>query len=439
MIIASGDLAGLRAEPIADHAPPAVPARRVIAASLIGNIMEWYDFAIYGYFAVTIGANFFPVADPISSTLAAFAVFAVGFLARPLGGVLFGHVGDRIGRKRALTASVALMAVPTVLIGLLPPHAQIGALAGAALVVLRLLQGLAVGGEYTSSIAYAVEHAHAQHRGRDGSWMGVGAVSGVLLGSAVGALISSVMPADRLSAWGWRIPFLLSVVVGGFGLWLRRRLPETPLVSRGPGDERLPILIAIETEWRTMLRVALLCLPNGVAFYTLFVFVVSYLQTFVHVPEREALEVNTVSMMGLVGWTLLGGALSDRLRRKPVAVAAMAGLLIFAWPLFDFLDHPRFAVMLSAQLCFAAFLGLYSGQLPATMVEALPGRVRCTAIALSYNFSVGLSGGLTPLGATWLIQRTGDEMVPAIMLMMLAVVTLLALWRTPETAGMPLR
>jgi MFS transporter, MHS family, proline/betaine transporter len=140
MIIASGDLAGLRAEPIADHAPPAVPARRVIAASLIGNIMEWYDFAIYGYFAVTIGANFFPVADPISSTLAAFAVFAVGFLARPLGGVLFGHVGDRIGRKRALTASVALMAVPTVLIGLLPPHAQIGALAGAALVVLRLLQ-----------------------------------------------------------------------------------------------------------------------------------------------------------------------------------------------------------------------------------------------------------------------------------------------------------
>ena len=439
MSVASGDLAGLGAGPLAGHAPPTVPARRVIAASLIGNVMEWYDFAIYGYFAVAIGANFFPAADRISSTLAAFAVFAVGFLARPLGGVLFGHVGDRIGRKRALTASVVLMAVPTLLIGLLPTHAQIGALAGAALVVLRLLQGLAVGGEFTTSVAYAVEHADARHRGRDGSWMWAGAIGGILLGSAVGALMSNVLAPDKLSAWGWRIPFLFGVVVGVVGFWLRRRLPETPLAPRGPGRERLPILIALETEWRTMLRAMLLCLPAGVAFYTLFVFVVSYLQAFVHVPGREALEVNTISMIGLLGWTLLGGGLSDRLGRKPVAVAAMAGLLLLAWPLFDLLDHPRFAFMLSAQLCMAASLGLYFGQLPALLVEALPARVRCSALSLSYNFSVGLSGGLTPLVATWLIQRSGDEMVPAMMLMMVAAVTLLALWRTPETAGVPLR
>jgi MHS family proline/betaine transporter-like MFS transporter len=439
MGVASGELADLEGESIAGHAPPAVPTGRVITAGLIGNVMEWYDFAIYGYFAVAIGANFFPAADPVSSTLAAFAVFAVGFLARPLGGVLFGHIGDRIGRKPALTASVVLMAVPTVLIGLLPTHAQIGALAGAALVLLRLLQGLAVGGEFTTSVAYAVEHAHARHRGRDGSWMWAGAIGGILLGSAVGALISSVMPADRLSAWGWRLPFLFSVVVGLFGLWLRRRLPEAPLPARAPGRERLPILIALETEWRTMLRVMVLCLPGGIGFYTVFVFVVSYLQTFVHVPEREVLEVNTLSMIGYLGCTLLGGVLSDRLGRKPVAIAAMAGLLLLAWPLFDLLDHPRFAFMLSAQLCMAASLGLYFGQLPALLVEALPGQVRCTAVSLSYNFSVGLSGGLTPLVATWLIQRTGDEMVPAIMLMMLAAVVLLALWRTPETAGMPLR
>ena len=439
MSVASGELAGVGAGPIAGHAPPVMPTRRVLAAGLIGNVMEWYDFGIYGYFAVAIGANFFPAADPVSSTLAAFAVFAVGFLARPLGGVLFGHVGDRIGRKRALTASVVLMAVPTVLIGLLPTHAQIGALAGAALVFLRLLQGLAVGGEFPSSITYAVEHSDARQRGRDGSWMAVGAIIGILLGSAVGALISSVLSADMLGAWGWRIPFLLGVVVGVVGLWLRRRLPETPLAPRGPGRQRLPILLALETEGRTMLRIMLLCLPNGIAFYTLFVFVVSYLQTYVHVPEREALEVNTISMMVFVGWILLGGVLSDRLGRKPVAIAAMAGLLLFAWPLFELLDHPRFAYMLAAQLCFAAVMGLYVGQLPALLVEALPGKVRCTALSLSFNFSVGLFGGLTPLVATWLIQRTGDEMVPALMLMMVAAVTLLALWRTPETAGMPLR
>jgi MFS transporter, MHS family, proline/betaine transporter len=266
-----------------------MPAHQIIAASLIGNVMEWYDFGIYGYFAVTIGANFFPATDPISSTLAAFAVFAVGFLARPLGGVLFGHVGDGIGRKRALTASVALMAVPTVLIGLLPTHAQIGALAGAALVLLRLLQGLAVGGEFTSSIVYVVEHTDAQHRGRHDSWMMVGTGSGTLLGSAVGALMSSVMSADALNAWGWRIPFLLGAVLGVFGLWLRRRLPESPLAGRSSSRERLPILMAIETEWRTILRVMILSLPTGIGFYTLFVYVVSYLQTFVHVPGREAL------------------------------------------------------------------------------------------------------------------------------------------------------
>jgi MHS family proline/betaine transporter-like MFS transporter len=251
--------------------------------------------------------------------------------------------------------------------------------------------------------------------------------------------MSIAMPADALSAWGWRIPFLIGAVIGVFGLWLRRRLPETRLASHAPGNERLPLLVAMETEWRTMLLIALLCLPNGVGFYTLFVFVVSYLHTFLHVPEREALEVNTIAMMGLLGWILVGGALSDRLGRKPVAVAAMAGLLLSAWPLVDLLDHPHFAVMLSAQLCLAAFIGLYFGQLPALLVELLPGTVRCTAISLSFNFSVGLSGGLTPLVATWLIQRTGDAMVPAMIVMLVAAVTLLAVWRTPETAGRPLR
>src|ERR687890_471786 len=175
-------------------APPGPPPRQVIAASLVGNVMEWYDFAVYGYFAVAIGASFFPAVDPVSSTLAAFGVFAAGFLARPLGGALFGHVGDRLGRKRALTASVALMAVPTVLVGLLPTHGQIGAAAGVSLVTLRLMQGLAVGGEFTTSIVYVVEHADAAHRGRHGSWMMAGATAGILLGSAVGALLATVMP-----------------------------------------------------------------------------------------------------------------------------------------------------------------------------------------------------------------------------------------------------
>jgi len=419
--------------------PPAASTRQIIVASLVGNVMEWYDFAVYGYFAVAIGTSFFPADDPVSSTLAAFGVFAAGFLARPLGGVLFGHVGDRFGRKRALEASVALMAVPTVLIGLLPTHAQIGALAGVSLVVLRLMQGLAVGGEFTTSIVYVVEHAGAARRGRHGSWMAIGATAGTLLGSAVGALMAALMPAGTLAAWGWRVPFLLGVAVAIVGLWLRRRLPEPTLTGPSPGRRRPPLLAALETEWRTILRVILLCLPNGAGFYLLFVYMVSYLQTLDGIPPREALDLNTLSMVGLIGCTLAGGALSDRFGRRPVAIAAMAGLLALAWPLFDLLDHPRFAVMLSAQLCFAALIGLYAGQLPAMLAEALPREVRCTAISVSYNLSVGLFGGLTPVVATWLIRRTGDEMVPAIMVVVAAALTLVGLWRTPETAGRPLR
>jgi MHS family proline/betaine transporter-like MFS transporter len=440
MSVTSSDLASLRVGRVPAHAtPPTTSTRQIIVASLIGNVMEWYDFAVYGYFAVAIGTSFFPANDPVSSTLAAFGVFAAGFLARPLGGALFGHVGDRFGRKRALEASVALMAVPTVLIGLLPTHAQVGALAGLSLVVLRLMQGLAVGGEFTTSIVYVVEHADAAHRGRHGSWMMVGATSGILLGSAVGALMANLMPAEMLTAWGWRIPFLLGVAVAAIGFWLRRRLPELPLTSSSPGHRRPPLLAALETEWRTVSSVILLCLPNGVGFYILFVYIVSYLQTLDNIPPREALDINTISMVGLIGCSLAGGVLSDRFGRKPVAVTAMAGLLILSWPLFDLLGDPWFAVMLSAQLCFAALIGLYLGQVPAMLVEALPREVRCTAISVSYNLSVGLFGGLKPMAATWLIRRTGDEVVPAIMLVVAAALTLVALWRTPETAGKPLR
>src|SRR5919199_2850960 len=235
MSTTSSDLASPGAGPVQGHAtPPATPSRQIIVASLIGNVMEWYDFAVYGYFAVAFGTSFFPADDPVASTLAAFGVFAAGFLARPLGGVLFGHVGDRLGRKRALEASVALMAVPTVLIGLLPTYAQIGALAGLSLVVLRLMQGLAVGGEFTTSIVYVVEHADAARRGRHGSWMVVGATAGILLGSAVGALMANLLPADTLAAWGWRVPFLLGAAVAAIGFWLRRRLPEPPVTGPFP-------------------------------------------------------------------------------------------------------------------------------------------------------------------------------------------------------------
>src|SRR4051812_46463120 len=188
--------------------------RRTILAGIAGNVMEWYDFAVYGYFAPVIGRHFFPSEDPAASQIAAFGVFAAGFLMRPMGGLVFGHIGDRVGRKAALTLSVLAMAIPTFLIGLLPGHAQWGAFASVLLVLLRMVQGLSVGGEYTTSVVFLVESARPGRRGLAGSWSTVGAVAGTLMGSAVGALVTVVLPDETVQTWGWRLPFLLGLAVG---------------------------------------------------------------------------------------------------------------------------------------------------------------------------------------------------------------------------------
>jgi MHS family proline/betaine transporter-like MFS transporter len=360
---------------------------RTIVASVIGNVLEWYDFAVYGYFATAIGAAFFPADDPVASTLAAFGVFAAGFIARPVGGVIFGHIGDRLGRTRALMLSITLMAIPTVLIGFLPTHAQIGPTAAGLLILLRVLQGLSVGGEFTTSIVYVVERAEPHRRGLVGSAAMIGATSGILLGSAVGALIATVLDQASLNAWGWRIPFILGIVVAIFGVLLRRQLTET-MVEKHSHGERAPLWVAIETEWRTLLWGIVFCLASGPIFYLLFVYVVSYLETLIHVPSRVALDINTVSMLGLIAFLAIGGAISDRIGRKPPALIGAAGLALLSWPLFRLFQHGDWRVMLAAQLAFAALVGLYVGTLAATMVEILPKRIRCTGLALSYNISV---------------------------------------------------
>src|SRR4051812_33435683 len=208
--------------------PDHISRRRLILAGTAGNIMEWYDFAVYGYFAQVIGRHFFPSHDPVTSLIASFGAFAAGFLMRPLGGVIFGHIGDKIGRKAALTLSVLAMAIPTFLIGVLPDHSQIGAAAAVLLVALRMIQGLSVGGEYTTSVVFLVEGAAPDRRGLAGSWTVFGAVAGILLGSAVGAATTTLLSPEALHSWGWRVPFIVGLFVGLAGLYIRRHIPDSP-------------------------------------------------------------------------------------------------------------------------------------------------------------------------------------------------------------------
>ncbi len=241
--------------------------RRVVIAGLVGNVMEWYDFGIYGFFARTIGKLFFPADTPTNQLLAAFAVFAVGFVMRPFGAMIFGHIGDRVGRGPALLWSVVAMAIATLGIGLLPTYDEIGVLAPALVVAFRITEGLAVGGEYTSSAVFLAETAVGGRRGAACAWAPFGAVAGILLGSAVGSLVMNTLTLDQVVAWGWRIPFLFGVVVGGIGFLLRRRMEfDQPAARKG-----FPLAKALQGHRLELLQVLALSIINAICFYISFV------------------------------------------------------------------------------------------------------------------------------------------------------------------------
>ncbi len=408
------------------------PTRKVIAAGMIGNVLEWYDFAIYGYFAASIGRHFFPREDAVAQLLAA---FALGYLVRPIGGALIGHIGDRCGRRTALTVSVTAMAVPTFLMGLLPGYETLGLLAPVALVFLRMVQGLSVGGEYTGSMVFLVERAPAGHRGLMGAFICCGTTIGILLGSGVGAMIAAMMTTETLDAWGWRIPFLLGIVVGVAGFFLRRHVIEAAPVERG---ERSPIVETLRDHWRLVVRFAALSVFNAVSFYVMFVYVASWLQTADGISPTHALEINTISMMILLPALLASGWLSDRFGRKPILMLSTVLAVLVALPLFWVIYHPSPALILLGQMDFGLVIGLYGGTQATTMVESAPERIRCTAVALGYNVCLGVIGGLTPLVATWLVGRTGDELAPAYLIMVAAAVSFFAALCMKETYRTPL-
>src|SRR5215470_3244045 len=412
--------------------------RRVMAAGIIGNVLEWYDFAIYGYFAAQIGKQFFPHEDAVAQLLSAFGVFALGYLMRPVGGALIGHIGDRLGRRAALTFSVAAMAIPTFLIGLLPGYATLGLAAPILLTLLRMVQGLSVGGEYTSSMVFLVEHAPPGRRGLMGALTSCGASGGILLGSAVGAAFAASMSEAALADWGWRIPFLLGLVVGIAGYFLRRHVLETAPAER---RERAPLIETLHDHWRIVLGLAGLSVFNAVTFYVSFVYLVSWLQTADGIAPAHALGINSISMALLLPVMITSGLLADRLGRKPFLLFATALAFVGAIPVFWLLLHPALPLVQLGQLGLVLMMGIYGGVQPTIMVEAVPVQVRCTAVALGYNICLGVIGGMTPLVATWLVERTADETAPALLIMAAAAVSFAAtLWfretyRAPFVGG----
>ena len=409
--------------------------RRIIAAGAIGNVLEWYDFSIYGYFAVAIGRTFFPKEDPVAQILSAFGVFAIGYLMRPLGGALVGHIGDKFGRRAALTFSVTAMALPTFLVGVLPGYDVLGVAAPILLTLLRMIQGLSVGGEYTTSIVFMVEQAPPGRRGLLGAMAGCGAVVGIVFGSATGALIASLMSPEAMAAWGWRIPFVVGLLIGFAGYFLRRQIHEAALTKH----ERSPVVEAFRMHGALLARLAGLSAFNAVGFYLMFVYIVSWLQLVDGIAPAHALEINTVSMLLLLPVMLLMGMLSDRFGRKPVLLAATGLAFVTAVPLFWLMHHEQVWLVLIGQLGFVLSIGTFGGVQPTIMVEEVPASVRCTIVALGYNVTLGIVGGLSPLVATWLVNRTENDLAPAFMVMVAAAVSFFAIRLFKENSRVALQ
>jgi MHS family proline/betaine transporter-like MFS transporter len=405
--------------------------QRGIAAGVVGNMLEWYDFALFGFFAPQIGAHFFPAHDPTSSTLAAFGTFAAGFVMRPLGGALFGWIGDRYGRKQALIGSVMAMAFPSFLVALLPDAASIGLLAPVLLILLRLIQGIAVGGEYMASAVFLVEGAEPGRRGWMGSWGPFGASAGTLLGSAAGAIVNLALPPEAVLAWGWRIPFAVGVLVALGGLWIRRHYVER-VPQQMPAKS--PVREAFRSHWRTMLHLVVLIAGLSVGFYTTFVYSATWLHQVARVPESRALSINTAAMALLLIVSPIAGLVSDRWGRRPVLAWAAGGLALFAYPLMALMARGTPGAIFAGQAGLALLIGMAGGALPAAMAELTPWRVRCTVLSVGYNVGVALLGGTTPMVATWLVARSGHALAPAVYLAAAAVLAFIGAILLPRAA-----
>jgi MFS transporter, MHS family, shikimate and dehydroshikimate transport protein len=410
--------------------------RPVILASFVGTTIEWYDFFLYGTAAALVfNKLFFPTLDPLAGTLSAYGTFAVGFLARPLGGVVFGHYGDRVGRKRMLVWSLMIMGVATALIGVLPTYASIGVWAPVLLVVVRFAQGIGVGGEWGGAVLMAVEHSGGRSRGLHGSWPQMGVPAGLLLSTGIFALLSSRLPEAEFLSWGWRVPFLLSTLLIGIGMFVRVRLLETPSFTREiarQGPPRAPLLEVFRLHPREVVVGMGMRFAQNVLFYIFTVFVLSYGEKTLGYSKATMLAgVATGATVGLISIPLFA-ALSDRWGRRPVYLLGAVLSLLYAFPFFWLLGQGPGFVALAIVLGLNVGQDMMYGPQAAYFAELFSTRVRYSGASLIYQLTSVFSGGLAPFIATLLLARYGADAVATYMAGSCAL-TVVATLAAPET------
>ncbi|QPP08096.1 MHS family MFS transporter [Streptomyces bathyalis] len=432
--------------------PASSSLKRIVAASLVGTTIEWYDFFLYGSAAALVFDKlFFPSSDPLVGTLLAFLTLAVGFAARPIGALVFGHYGDRIGRKKLLVLSLLMMGGATFAIGLLPTHAAVGSLAPVLLTVLRLIQGFALGGEWGGAVLLVSEHGDAKRRGFWASWPQTGAPAGQLLGVAVLAVLTALLSEEAFLSWGWRVPFLLSAVLVGVGMWIRLAVDETPVfkeareraearkaeAAMSGGDaqvERMPLIAVLRFHWKDVLIAMGARMAENIAFYVITAFILVYVTKELGLSQQTAL--NAVLISSAVHFAVIPawGALSDRLGRRPVYMLGAIGTGLWVFPFFELLNTKSFGAMVLAVMVGLILHGAMYAPQAAFFSELFATRLRYSGASIGAQFSSVAAGAPAPLIATALLADYGSSTPIALYVIGAALLTILAIACAKETS-----
>ncbi len=426
---------------VENEAPPEV-LKKAVAASAIGNATEWFDYGIYAYGVTYISAAFFP-GDTEEATLFALMTFAVSFLIRPLGGLVWGPLGDRIGRKQVLAMTILLMSGATLCLGLVPTYDSIGLWAPALLILLRMIQGFSTGGEYGGAATFMAEYAPSRRRGFFGSFLEFGTLAGFSLGALLMLGFSLVLGDARMESWGWRLPFLVAAPLGLVGMYLRTRLEDTPvfreLEEAGEKEHSTKTQFGdlLAGYWKPILKLGGLVVALNVVNYTLLTYMPTYLETEIGLSADWSLLVPIIGMLAMMVFLPIAGGLSDRVGRKPMWWFSMTGLFVAGVPMFLLMSTN----VVGAVIGFAVLGLLYVPQLAtisATFPAMFPTHVRYAGFAIAYNVSTSLFGGTAPAVNDWLVNKTGDGLVPAYYMMLACVVGAIALVTVPETCRCPI-
>ncbi|MDR3187283.1 MAG: MFS transporter [Holosporaceae bacterium] len=408
--------------------------KKVIISCVAGSALEWYDFAIYGFFASIIGKLFFPSGDSFQQIIASFGAFASGLIARPIGAVMFGYIGDIFGRKKALVISIYMMAIPTALMGLLPTYEYIGIWAGVILTIIRILQGLALGGGFTGTIVFLYEHSSPEKKSTYSAWAPFSLVSGFILGALVATSVDKLLTSEQLETFGWRIPFIISFFGTFVAEYVKNKLedPKEFLATQKeekPAEKRNLLRNLFRNHWKGLVMVTITDVLTACGYFLIAIFFTTYFDSVLHLGRHNAFAIQTINMIFFALFILLGGWLADRgVGKRMQMLLATLTLAILAYPLFLFMGNATFVCAMFGELGVIFLFSIYYGPIPAAICSMFPTRVRLAGVSIAHNFAMAAFGAYAPTLATYLVKWTEDAAIPSLLFIISSLTTAVALF-----------